>query len=113
MTGRDPDGGDELPARYRQAVAELLRAESEVTKAMARARIAERDAEAARRLVEERTHDVARRDEEIDRLRRQVTRREEELARCSTALESVVRSASWRITRPLRRLTGSTRPERA
>jgi uncharacterized protein HemX len=113
MTGPGPDGRDGLAERYGAALDRLLAAESEATRALARARVAERDAEEARRLVDERTREVARRDEEIDRLRREVARRAEELARCSTALESVVGSASWRVTRPLRRLTGSTRPERA
>ena len=57
--------------------------------------------------------DETRMREDLDRTRRELSRRSEELARCTSALQSVVDSASWKLTRPLRRLTGSTRPERA
>jgi chromosome segregation ATPase len=121
-----------VPAeRYDAALRQLLAAEAAIAGAVARTRAAERDAEEARllhaasqveveaarsagaaqvALVEE---ELERLRGELDRLRRELARRSEELARCSSALGSVVASASWRVTRPLRRLTGSTRPEQA
>ncbi len=102
-----------LEARHREAMRRLLELESELAGTLARARAAEREIGVARAASADAVRNREALDEELARLRRELDRRNDELARCSTALRSVVESASWRLTRPLRRLTGSTRPERA
>ncbi len=104
--GADGAGGerDGVRERYLAAAAQVAALEAELARLRPLAEQLEGELERA----EARIADL---DRERQRLTGEAMRAQQEAADASAQLRSVLESASWRVTKPIRRLRGSTRPE--